>query len=161
MAHFTEYGVAKIVAQAAHAGQTDKGGEPYFRHVERVANAVDTFGEKTIAYLHDVIEDTPLTLADLEKAGFSDWILRAVGLLTRTDYHGTYAEYIQEIAQSGCGAAIKVKLADLADNLSPARRATLPDSLRTRYILAQERLESVGRQTDPEILESMMEDTWL
>ena len=142
----TYYGVAKALAIAAHSQQKDKGGECYFKHVERVANRVHGSMWKTVAYLHDIIEDTPMKLHHLEQAGFTDPILTAVGLLTRSPARGTYAEYIEEIAISGNIIAIDVKLADLADNLSSDRAAPIPDSLRERYRLAQSRLEDALRQ---------------
>src|SRR4051794_36028950 len=44
------------IAEQAHAGQTDKAGEPYIEHLERVAASVDGLDEKIVAYLHDLLE---------------------------------------------------------------------------------------------------------
>lgn len=133
---------AKAVAKAAHAGQVDKSGRPYFEHVEAVAhNTIDlislygrkmTFAEMDFAtmaaYLHDVVEDTPTTLADLAKEGFPDPVLDIVKMLTRDKSTGqTYMEWVRSIARSGNRAAIIVKLADNMHNADPARIAALPE----------------------------------
>lgn len=62
---------AETLARAAHAGQVDKAGAPYAAHPARVAAAVagDPLAEAA-AWLHDVIEDTGTTLADLRAEGF-------------------------------------------------------------------------------------------
>lgn len=57
---------AKAIARGAHQGQTDKAGRPYLEHPARVASRVN--GDSTaevIAWLHDVVEDTNITLKDL------------------------------------------------------------------------------------------------
>jgi GTP diphosphokinase / guanosine-3',5'-bis(diphosphate) 3'-diphosphatase len=56
---------AIALAAAAHAGQTDKAGQPYILHPLRVMLCMQTNAERMVAVLHDVVEDTPLTLADL------------------------------------------------------------------------------------------------
>ncbi|VJX71331.1 guanosine polyphosphate pyrophosphohydrolases/synthetases (COG0317) [Streptococcus pneumoniae] len=62
---------AHEVAKKAHFGQIDRAGIDYIKHPETVASFVATDEEKAVAYLHDVIEDTSLTLLDLKKEGFS------------------------------------------------------------------------------------------
>ena len=67
-----------------HAGQFDKAGKPYILHPLRVMNAVNTIEEKIVAVLHDTVEDTDLTLYELEDTfGFPHNIVEAVGLLTK------------------------------------------------------------------------------
>ena len=75
----TEYdkfkNMAIEVAKKAHAGQTDKGGEPYFFHVQQVANSLTDKNAKVVAYLHDTVEDTDITiekLKELKKNGIID-----------------------------------------------------------------------------------------
>ncbi len=46
--------------------------------------AVKGAEEKIVAVLHDVVEDTSVTLLDLEGEGFSDLLLNAVSALTKT-----------------------------------------------------------------------------
>ena len=61
---------AKALAELCHAGQTDKAGRPYTEHLERVAESVGRHAEEAaVAYLHDVVEDTPCTLDHLSGSG--------------------------------------------------------------------------------------------
>lgn len=117
--------------QEAHKGQTDAAGKPYWTHPKRVAGRVarmDGSGdlEEIIALLHDVIEDTPHTAGSLLARGYSMEVVMGVVLLSRDKSKGTYAEFIQSIADSGFQPAMRVKLADLEDNTDPERVAQLP-----------------------------------
>lgn len=101
------------IAATAHAGQTDKEGHPYLLHVLRVALAVGDPEARVAAVLHDVVEDTAITLEQLEAEGFSPAIVEAVRCLTRA--HGApYADYVVNLKRNPL--ARLVKLADLADN---------------------------------------------
>ena len=130
------------IATNAHDGQFDKGGRPYILHPMRVMLAGGTTDEMIVGVLHDVVEDTPVTLADLAAAGFSPAVLDAVDAVTRRQTE-TYAEYIDRVERAG-RLAIRVKLNDLADNMSLARMAYLPvdvvSGLMKRYIPAHDRL---------------------
>lgn len=136
---------AKALAAEAHQGQVDKAGRPYFEHVRAVAqNTIDLlslYGRGLTpaemdavvmaAYLHDVVEDTPLTFEDLAKQGFPASVIEIVRLLTRDRSTGlTYMEWIREIARSGNRGALIVKLADNLHNADPARIATLDEAER-------------------------------
>ena len=121
---------AKELAKKLHDGMTDKYGNPYFYHLERVANRVremeynmvDETSEINlyiaVAYLHDVIEDTDHLIGDLIDE-FGETIAEAVKLLTRNKEE-TYADYVVGIKNSvfleGKIARV-VKLADLFDHL--------------------------------------------
>jgi (p)ppGpp synthase/HD superfamily hydrolase len=137
--------MAKALARIAHHGQTRMDGvEPFINHPARVATRLasdpaTTWGEVLAAWLHDVVEDTAVTFADLQDFGFDEEVISIVIALTRDDYE-TYAEYIERVAKNR--SAVRVKLADLADNL-----ASLPDghSLRERYQKAYSQLK--GAQT--------------
>ena len=101
------------IAKKAHLGQVDKAGEDYIKHPEKVASFVKTDEEKAVSYLHDVIEDTELTLEDLYKYGFSEEVLKAVDVITKKkgqDYQ-TYLNFVKENK-----LARVVKLADLRHN---------------------------------------------
>lgn len=117
--------------QEAHRGQTDAAGKPYWTHPKRVAGIVakmDGSGdqEELIALLHDVIEDTKHTAGSLLARGYSMETVMGVVLVSRDKDKGTYAEFIQSIADSGFRPAMRVKLADLEDNTDPERVAQLP-----------------------------------
>ena len=121
---------AKELAKKLHDGMTDKYGNPYFYHLERVANRVremeynmvDETSEINLyivaAYLHDVIEDTDYLIGDIIDE-YGETVAEAVKLLTR-DKEETYADYIIGIKNSvfleGKIARV-VKLADLFDHL--------------------------------------------
>lgn len=101
------------IAVTAHAGQLDKGGEAYITHPLRLMAAVDGEETKMVAVLHDVIEDTTVTLEDLRREGFSETVLAGAACVT----HGReepYADYV--VRCKSHPLARQVKLADLLDN---------------------------------------------
>lgn len=127
---------AKALAHEAHAGQTDKAGDPYINHVARVAAAVsdDPLAE-CVAWLHDVLEDCPGYEMRVW-LHFPREISRLVEILTRDSFDDlTYYGFI--LTDS---SALRVKLADIADNSDPARLAKLDDKtaarLRRKYAKA-------------------------
>ncbi|MGI8429997.1 MAG: hypothetical protein ACR2OB_12015 [Solirubrobacteraceae bacterium] len=117
----------------------DKAGAPYIDHVTRVANLVTTPDEKIVAALHDVVEDTPMSIADLKQAGCPRRIWTAVDALTRRGDED-YDAYIHRLAANGL--AQRVKAADLFDNLNEERLSRLPSAdataLRAKYARAVE-----------------------
>ena len=143
--HFHAYDVARILAKAAHAGQTDKAGEPYYGHLVRVAGRVSLFADKTVAFLHDILEDTDLTDMDLIEAGFSRETVDAVLVLTRRDGEA-YAAHIERIIKWGSPSALMVKMADLADHLRADSPYPLPADMAARYNAAILRINDVMDQ---------------
>lgn len=130
------------IANHAHAGQFDKGGKPYILHPLRVMMAMDGDDERIVAVLHDVVEDSCWLLEALIEQGLRPDLAEAVDALTHRDGEPYMASYIERVAANPL--ARKVKLADLADNLSPSR--ALPGSEAAswgrRHRAAQERLEA-------------------
>lgn len=110
--------LAHEIAKRAHKGQVDKAGAPYILHPETVASFVTKDDEKIVAYLHDVIEDTPCQLRDLENAGFSSEIIKAVDLLTRKAGQ-PYKQYLKLVKTNELARV--VKLADLKHNSDLSR----------------------------------------
>lgn len=105
------------IAYSAHKNQRDKAGRPYFLHPVVVASQMENESEVCVALLHDVIEDSDITLSELE-AVFPEEITQAVGVLTHKE--GTdYFDYIREIKRNPI--ARKVKLADLEHNMDITR----------------------------------------
>jgi (p)ppGpp synthase/HD superfamily hydrolase len=102
----------------AHAGQVDKSGLPYVHHPLHLAEQMDDETSTVAALLHDIVEDTRYTFADLENMGFGDEVLDALRLLTHDD-SVPYLDYVREIAKNP--VAKKVKLADLAHNSDLSR----------------------------------------
>lgn len=109
---------AIAIAVEAHRGQIDKAGKPYILHPMRVMLAGKTEEEMICGILHDVIEDTPVSLEMLAQEGFSQTILDALALLTH-EPSLPYQEYIEAIATNPL--ATRVKLNDLNDNMNRDR----------------------------------------
>ena|SRR2546425_2014269 len=117
-------GRALDLAIERHRGQVDKAGKPYLGHLLCVAARVSDEGDAIlVAVLHDILEDTPTTPAELLDFGFPPEIVDAVVVLTK-DPESSYMENIAHVKTNRL--AKKVKIADLMDNLDPSRR--LPDS---------------------------------
>lgn len=106
------------IAARAHAGQIDKAGQPYILHPLRLMLAVKRPFERMAAVLHDVVEDTTVTIEELRAEGFPPEVLDAVLALTKTKGE-------TRIAAAGRAAvnpiARAVKLADVADNMDLGR----------------------------------------
>ena len=108
------------IAAKFHSGQVDKAGQPYVLHPLRLMFAVRTPQERMAAVLHDVVEDTDMTLADLAREGFSQEVVAAVQALTKltgeSRIDAAYRASADPIARA-------VKLADVADNMDLLRIA--------------------------------------
>lgn len=131
---------ARVLARIAHSGQVDKAGDDYFTgHLTRVAEAGDYYIDVSVGYLHDIVEDTVVTLEDLHSLGFSEDIIAAVRALTHNKDKHTYAEYITYIIGIG-GSALRVKLNDVRDHLRDETMHAITASLVKRYENAFERL---------------------
>jgi len=124
---------AIAIAAEAHSGQTDKAGAPYILHPLRVMMRVEGDHARIAAVLHDLVEDTEWTLEALRAEGFVDAVVDAIDGLTRRDGE----VYLDFCRRAGTNEIARVvKLADLEDNLDPARIAALPEenhSLTDRY----------------------------
>lgn len=111
---------ALLLATKAHAGQVDKAGKPYLLHPIAVADMLKAEEEKIVALLHDVVEDTSLTLIDLRNEGFPDRIVEAVDAITKSSGI-SYEEYLQRVKQNPL--ALAVKIADMTHNMDLSRIA--------------------------------------
>ncbi|CAJ36424.1 bifunctional (p)ppGpp synthetase/guanosine-3',5'-bis(diphosphate) 3'-pyrophosphohydrolase [Methanocella arvoryzae] len=118
-----------ILATQSHKGQRDRADLPYILHPLRVMMEMDPADEDAmiVAVLHDVVEDTSVTLSDLQSKGYPDNIVDALDCLTKRtnpaeagsgvyDINGKerYSYYIRRIKQNPL--ATKVKIADLRHN---------------------------------------------
>lgn len=121
-----------------HKGQVDKHDRPYFFHPFRVMLKCKTDEEKIVALLHDIIEDTDYTLAELRET-FGDEIANAIIHISR-GCNENYFTYIERLKKNPL--AVRVKKLDLLDNLD-ASRGVIPESLQYRYIRALRELETV------------------
>jgi (p)ppGpp synthase/HD superfamily hydrolase len=107
------------IAYSAHHGQVDKSGVPYICHPLHLAESMDDEISCCVALLHDVVEDTEVTLQQLARE-FPAAIVEAVALLTH-DPDTDYFDYVRRIRSNPI--AKKVKLADLAHNCDASRFA--------------------------------------
>ena len=108
-------GKVLVLATNAHAGQFDRGGNPYILHPLKVMHYLKTDDEELqcMALLHDVIEDTNTTWKDLEDIGCTSRVISAVRVLTKMPGQ-SYDEYKLEVFANL--DAMKVKMADLRHN---------------------------------------------
>lgn len=125
MAYSTDIEAAKSLATKAHEGQTDKAGLPYITHPERVASRLSTPEAQVVGWLHDTVEDTPLTLSDISKK-FGPETAAAVDAISRRDGE-KWSDYIDRVAANPM--ARQVKVSDLVDNSNLTRipHVTLKD----------------------------------
>jgi guanosine-3',5'-bis(diphosphate) 3'-pyrophosphohydrolase len=108
-----------------HSSQIDKAGLPYILHPMRVMLGCKTDEERQIAIMHDLVEDTSVTLEFLVQEGFSQTVVDGVDCLTRR--HGeTYAEFINRCCENKI--AIDIKLLDIADNMDATRLDALSET---------------------------------
>ena len=117
------------IAVAAHKGQQDRYGAPYIIHPLRVMARVQTAREKTVAILHDVVEDTDWTFARLRAEGFPDEIISALDCLTKREKE-PYEDLVKRSA--GNPLARPVKVADLEDNMDVRRMPEVTDEAKAR-----------------------------
>ena len=108
---------AMTIAYRAHHGQVDKGGMPYIFHPYHLAEQMEDEISCCAALLHDVVEDTDVTLEDLAKE-FPPEVIGLLNLLTHRE-EVPYADYVRAIRANPI--AVKIKLADIAHNSDQSR----------------------------------------
>ena len=131
---------AMEIACKAHHKQKDKGGFPYIHHPLHIAEEMQDEITTCIALLHDVIEDSNITLSELSK-DFPPEVINAVEVLTHKE-KDLYLEYIQKIKTNEIARI--VKLADLKHNLDQSRclDQSLNSELMEKYLMAYTILKS-------------------
>ena len=108
------------IAAQAHSGQVDKAGQPYILHPLRVMLRMTSQDERVAAVLHDVVEDTSITIEQLATEGFSNAVLEAVEALTKRQGESRLAAAARAAKNK---VACAVKLADNAENMDISRIA--------------------------------------
>ncbi|WP_322759591.1 HD domain-containing protein [Frankia sp. Cr2] len=130
---------AVALATRAHTGQLDKAGDDYIGHPLRVMEAVGDAAQRAgvdpdqarmVAVLHDVVEDTDVSLAKLTSLGYPSDVVAAIDALSHRDGESV-EQYLARVA--GNPLSVVVKRADMADNSDPARLARLPLEQANRY----------------------------
>ena len=149
---------ALVLAVEQFRGVADKAGQPYVLLLLRVMLRQTDPLARQVGVLHDLIEDTDMSLSDLRERGFAEEVVAAVDALTHREEE-KYHEYVLRLVK--CELALPVKLADLEDNYSLNRVAYRPghqdeDAARIqRYILSYYFL--LGRITEADYVESMQQ----
>lgn len=123
--------MAYTIACVAHDGQVDKAGKPYIEHPHRVENSFEQteYVERAVALLHDVVEDTYVTLEALRGVRFGPEIIDAVDAMTHREGELNLYYYRRLKANP---IALRVKFADIADNLDESRLSLLDEKTATR-----------------------------
>lgn len=116
---------AIVLATIQHQGQTLRNGEPYILHPLTVMLGVSGELERQVAVLHDVVEDTTMTLDTLRSLGYCSTVVLAIDLLTRRKLE-TYDTYIARMIEAAKHSphgriAVQVKRRDLQHNLDVLR----------------------------------------
>lgn len=137
------YQKALAIAEDAHKGQVDKAGVDYIQHPLFVASLVEGELAKTVALLHDVVEDSDWTLEDLRKEGLPEEVVQAVGIITKKR-NENYEEYILRVKQNPL--ARQVKLADLKHNSDLSRLANVTDRDRKRVAKYQKAISFLSEE---------------
>ena len=109
---------AIAIAAKAHEGKVDKAGAPYILHPLRIMLRFSRNEERIVAALHDVVEDSDISLDALRQEGFSDIIIDAINAVTKRTGE-PYELFVQRAAANPIGR--RVKLADLEDNSNLSR----------------------------------------
>lgn len=122
----SQLGHAIALAANYHSDQFDRGGNPYILHCLKVMHYTksERLELKIAAVLHDIVEDTEMTLLNLELQGFNPVSLEIIDLLTKKEGQSP-EEYLAGILKNH-GACI-VKLADLRHNTDVRRLKGLTD----------------------------------
>ena len=117
------------IAVECHSGQKDRAGEPYIQHPLRMMMKMGTVEEKITTVLHDVVEDSEMTIGNLKKEGFSERILKAVDALTKRKGE-SYKKSIERVKENPL--AVKVKIAEFEDNMDIRRLKRITENDRKR-----------------------------
>ena len=109
------------IAVEAHAGQTDKAGQPYILHPLRVMQSLKTDEQRIVGVLHDVVEECEVQNFDVLKAeGFKPRIIKALKSVTkRKRGREEYDDFVRRAMENDIGR--HVKRADLIDNMDIMR----------------------------------------
>ena len=113
-----------------HKEQVDKSGLPYVFHPFHLAEQMPDELTTVTALLHDVVEDSELTLDHLRRMGFGEAVIEALALLTH-DKEVDYMDYVRAIRSNPIAKA--VKLADLRHNSDLTRLDGSDDKAMARY----------------------------
>jgi (p)ppGpp synthase/HD superfamily hydrolase len=141
---------AIAIAVKSHSGQVDKAGEPYILHPLRVMFSLNTESERIAGVLHDVVEDSQVSIEDLIACGFSKEVIDAIKAVTkRPEEENSDEGYQNFVARAAANPiARRVKIADLRDNMDVTRLGDISDKDARRlgkYLRSLNYLESMEK----------------
>jgi (p)ppGpp synthase/HD superfamily hydrolase len=138
---------AIALAVEAHRGHTDRNGEPEILHVLRVLLAMRTDEQRVAAVLHDVIEDSALTLEDLRGRGYPPRVVAAVDAMTAREGES----YEDRVARAAADEiAREIKKADLADKMDLRRVREVREADAERFARYQRAWWRLTGESPPE-----------
>ena len=140
---------AITLARTAHVGQVDKLGVAYIYHPLAVMQRVSGTDAKIVAVLHDVVEDTEVTVDDLRSLGFSKEVVAAVDAVTKVKGESLDESMARVKANP---LALIVKKADISHNADPERQKGLSDESRAKLTEKYEKSARLLGTTLEEIL---------
>ncbi len=117
MPYSTDVEAAKALAERMHEGQLDKAGQPYITHPMRVALRLRSPEAQVVGWLHDTVEDTALSLKEVE-AWFGPDTAGAVDAVSRREGEA-WEDYLERVRANP--VARQVKISDLIDNSNLGR----------------------------------------
>ncbi|MGN1253193.1 MAG: hypothetical protein ACI4T9_01290 [Prevotella sp.] len=120
----TMYVNAANIMFTLQAKQKDKAGRDYIFHPMRVSEKCHLIEAKTVALLHDTVEDTKLTFDQLREYQFSEEIINGVAAVTRKEGE-SYADFIERASKDEIGHEVKIN--DLEDNMNITRLSNLTE----------------------------------
>lgn len=117
-------------------------GRPYIEHIYAVASGFNDEERYTTGLLHDILEDTKMTINDLVMLGFREMIVNNVILLTKEE--DSYEKYIDKLVTSSNTVVLDIKLSDLKHNLKEERLNKLNEekrqTLKDKYLKAYDKI---------------------
>lgn len=116
-------------AALLHVGQADRSGRSYISHIARVVAQLHDPTDRVVAWLHDVVEDTPATIESV-RMHFGDEVAAAVDAITHRN-NEPQIDYIRRVRANPI--ARRVKIADSTDNSAEWRHVDLPADVAQRF----------------------------
>ena len=140
---------AYVFAKTVHRGQTRWCGSDYFlNHPLIIAERFKDPIAKTVALLHDTIEDgdDPDKVTEQLDFQFGEFIMQCVMHLSRNKDIETYSEYIDRVRKCGVPVVIAVKIADLEHNLSDLKAGNMRIKYELSLLLMNDALSEQSRR---------------
>lgn len=132
---------AIMLATIEHINQYDKSGMAYISHLSRVASGNLGLNHQIVGWLHDIVEDTPVNVADIN-AMFTEDIALAVDAITRREGESYLGSYAKRVNQNRI--ARRVKIVDIYDNLRRDRNPVRDEALEKNRVMYWRMLAALG-----------------